>query len=95
MGHIGPDALKTLPEKTIYSKSAIRESKECETYVKAKAMAKISRILIPRAKDILEKVYSNIYGLISLETFSKNRYFVSLIDNKTRYTSIRLLRTRD
>ena len=50
---------------------------------------------MPRAKDILEKVYSDIYGLISPKTFSKNRYFVSLIDDKTRYASIRLLYTRD
>jgi hypothetical protein len=95
MGHIGPDALKALPKKTIYSKSAIRESEECETCVRAKAMAKISRIPMPRAKDILEKVHSDICGPISPETFSKNKYFASMIDDKTRYASIRLLRTRD
>ena len=58
-------------------------------------MAKISRILMPRVFKILEKIYSNIYGLISPKTFFKNRYFVSFINNKTRYASIRLLRTKD
>ena len=72
MGYIGSNTLNALPNKTIDSKRAIVFLKECETYIKVKVMAKISRILIPRASRILEKVYSNIYGLISPKTFSKN-----------------------
>ena len=95
MGHIGSNALNALPNKTIDSKGAIAFSKECETCIRAKAMAKISRIPMPRASGILEKVHSDICGPISPETFSKNRYFISFINDKTRYASIRLLRTRD
>ena len=95
MGHIGSNTLNALPNKTINSKGAIAFLKECETCIRVKVMAKISRIPIPRASGILEKVHSDIYGLISPETFSKNRYFVSFINDKTRYASIRLLRTKD
>ena len=95
MGHIGTKALEALPDKTIYSERDIEKSKECETCIQAKTMAKISRVPMPRASGILEKVHSDICGPISPETFSKNRYFVSFIDDKTRYASIRLLRIRD
>ena len=95
MGYIGSNALNALPNKTIDSKRAIVFLKECETYIRVKVMAKISRILMPRASRILEKVHSNICGPISPKTFSKNRYFISFINDKIRYASIRLLRTKN
>jgi len=50
---------------------------------------------MPRALNYLEKVYTNIYGLITPETYDKKRYFISFIDNKTRYATIYLIRIRE
>ena len=95
MGHIGNDALNALLDKTIGSKGPVRLSKDCETCIQAKTTAKISREPMTRASKVLEKVHSDICGPISPESFSKNRYFVSFIDDYSRYAEIRLLRSRD
>ena len=66
-----------------------------ETCIQAKATAKISYTPMPRAEEVLEKVHSDICGPISPGTFGKKRYFVSFIDDYSRYADIRLLGTRD
>ena len=50
---------------------------------------------MPRALNYLDKVYTDIYGLITPEIYDKKRYFISFIDDKTRYATIYLIRTRE
>ena len=50
---------------------------------------------MPRASTILEKVHSDVCGPINPETLSKRRYFVSFIDDKTRWATVKLLTSRD
>ena len=95
MGHIGNNALKALPDKTIGAEDATGTVKECEICIQAKATAKISRKPMSKSLEILEKVHSDIYRPISPGTFRKRRYFVSFIDDNTRYAEIRLLKSRD
>jgi hypothetical protein len=98
MGHIGSIALKALPEKTLGCDLPIKSLEKidkCDICIQAKATAKISRIPMPRASEILEKVHSDICGPISPKTLSKKRYFVSFIDDKTRWATVILLSTRD
>lgn len=98
MGHIGSTALEALPRHTIgceMPRESSISTKECEICIQSKATAKISRTPMPRAQEILEKVHSDICGPMTPETFLKQRYFVSFIDDKTRYATIRLLSSRD
>ena len=97
MGHIGATALKALPEKTLgcdLDPKAV-EPLKCDICIQAMATKKVSYIQMPRATTILEKVHSDICGPISPETLSKKRYFVSFIDDKTRWATVKLLNTRD
>ena len=50
---------------------------------------------MPRASTILEKIYLDIYRPIALESLLKKRYFVSFIDDKTRWATTKLLSSRD
>ena len=50
---------------------------------------------MPRASEVLEKVHSDICGPISPGTFGRKKYFVSFIDDYSRYADVRLLGTRD
>ena len=98
MGHIGAKALKQLPEKTTGCKldpKEVKNTSECEICIQAKATRKVSRVEMPRASTILEKVHSDICGPIAPESLSKKRYFVSFIDDKTRWATTRLLSSRD
>jgi hypothetical protein len=81
---IGYDISKNTKKDDIY-----------EIYIKLKAIAKNSYKPIPIVLNYLEKVYLDIYGPISLETYNKKRYFISFIDDKIYYVEIVLLRTRD
>ena len=97
MGHIGATALKALPEKTLgcdLDPKAV-EPLKCDICIQAMATKKVRYIQMPRATTILEKVHSDICGPISPETLSKKRYFVSFIDDKTRWATVKLLNTRD
>ena len=47
---------------------------------------------MPRALNYLDKVYTDIYGLITPEIYDKKRYFISFIDDKIRYVTIYLIR---
>jgi len=43
----------------------------------------------------LEKVTSDICGLILLITYDKFKYIITFLDTKTRFLEIKLLRTKD
>ena len=96
MGHLGLQAqnqLKAATEGT--DPLTISKPLTCTECIQAKATAIISRGTPKKAENYLEKVHSDIYGLITPETFSKTRYFASFIDDKTRYAYIDLLRSKD
>jgi len=50
---------------------------------------------MPRALNYLDKVYTDICGLITPEIYDKKRYFISFIDDKIRYATIYLIRIRE
>ena len=95
MGHIRNNALGALSRVTIGAEDAMAKAEKCETCIQAKSTAKISRTPMPRASEVLEKVHSDICGPISPGTFGRKKYFVSFIDDYSRYADVRLLGTRD
>ena len=72
-----------LTNDEVASKNTIPEgerSQNCDIYLRANIPAKISRE--PRenkAKQLLERVHSDIYGLITPETPSKKRLFIAFV----------------
>ena len=71
MGYIGQNALEALSkaiEGCEITPGSLIKYKDCETYIKAKVTTIVSRRSIDRASKYLEKVYSDIYRLISPET---------------------------
>ena len=97
MGHLGNKALGALSTKTEGCQLAqnAKNHENCDICVKAKAIAKISYKPMPRALNYLDKVHTDICGPIAPETYDKKRYFISFIDDKTRYATIYLIRTRE
>lgn len=97
MGHIGQNALEALPKATTGGNASPEglKCKDCETCIQAKATVKVSRQSPERSTEYLEKVYSDICGPISPETWTKKRYFTTFIDDKSRFAEVALLRTKD
>src|ERR1700744_753233 len=98
MGHIGATALKALPERAIgcdFDPNEVKNTSSCEICLQSKAIRKVSREPMPRATTVLQKVHSDICGPITPQTLFKQRYFVSFIDDKTRWATVKLLSSRD
>ena len=94
MGHIGSKALEQLP-KTTQGCDLTGEMDTCEICIQSKATAKISREPSQRASKYLEVVHSDIWGPIKPLTWSKGRYFISFIDDYSRWAEVALLTGKD
>jgi len=95
MGHIGDKALKALPNHIDGTTAWSSQPVKCDVCVQAKATRHVNRSSPIRTSEFLEKVHSDICGPIKPQTLAKNRYFVTFIDDKTRWADIALLRSRD
>ena len=47
-----------------------------------------------RPKNVLNVVHSDVCGPMQTATFSNKRYFVTFIDDKSRYCAVFLLRSK-
>ena len=47
-----------------------------------------------RAKTLLEVVHSDVCGLMRTPTFGGMRYFITFIDDKSRFCAVHLLRNK-
>jgi hypothetical protein len=95
MGHIGSLALRNIAKSVDGITSPVGIPENCDICIKSKAIAKVSYIPMPRASGYLEKVHSDICGPITPITTSKKRYFISFIDDYSRYALIHLIATKD
>ncbi|CAK1354284.1 unnamed protein product [Cercospora beticola] len=85
LGHIGDNTLKRL------GVSAENISPTCEVCISSKHTRKISRAITEKAKSYLDKVSCDICGPIEPPTNKGYRYFISFIDNYTRYIEANLI----
>jgi len=72
-----------------------KEILECEICNRGKFTNKINRLSSNKEFDMLEKITSDLCGLINLNTYNKYKYFITFLDKKTRFLEIKLLRTKD
>jgi hypothetical protein len=101
LGHIGRNALRELPNTVIGAEALTNQDltqfteQTCDTCVQAKQTSIISREPTSPASNYLEKVYSDVCGPIQPITSGKNRYFLSIIDDFTRWAFVQPIKTKD
>ena len=95
MGYIGMKALNVLSDKTLGCETSGKGTPICEICIQSKATTKISRLPRERVSRYLETVYSDIWGPVKPITWSKGRYFISFIDDHTRWADVALLSSKD
>ena len=71
--------------------------KDCLECIRVKKTQNIYKKLLnlPILIEYLEKVSSDVCGLISPITWNKKRYFITFLDKKTRYLEVELLSIKD
>jgi hypothetical protein len=97
-GHIGFQALRRLArEDMVHGLLLVNEAdRVCEACLAGKhRRAPFPRQALNRAGQVLELVHADLCGPISPPTPGGKRYFLLLVDDKSRYMWLRLLTTKD
>ena len=88
------NSLCKLRNLNLWSNFHINPNHKYETCVEAK-LAKAPFHSIERNIELLELIHSDIYDLKFVQTNGGKKYFITFIDDYTRYNYVYLLRSKD
>ena len=94
LGHVNYDTLHRLINMECLPKFKLDPNHKCEICVESK-LTRTSLQSIERSSEPLELIHSNIYDLKFIQTRGGKKYFLTLIDDCTRYYYVYLLRSKD
>ena len=92
--HVNYGSLKKLINMNCLPKFELDLNHKCEVCVEAK-MTKKSFQNIFRNSEILNLIHTDICDFKSIQTRAGKKYFITLIDDNTRYCHVYLLRSKD
>lgn len=97
-GHRNDSAIKSLFQNKLVIGATVRScpaNDTCETCLEGKlSRLKFPKVSERKSKNILDLVHSDVCGPMPVKTPSGNRYFVTLIDDYSRYTTVSLIKTK-
>ena len=94
LGHVNYDTLRGLINMECFPKFKLDPNHKCEICVESK-LTRTSFQSIERSSEPLELIHSNIYDLKFIQTRGGKKYFLTLLDDCTRYYYVYLLRSKD
>lgn len=74
--------------------SCKKKASFCESCVEGKHYRSIFSVSEMRAKEPLDLIHSDVCGKINEKSLSRAEYFVTFIDNKTRYVWVYVLKQK-
>ena len=94
LGHVNYDTLRRLINMECLPNFKIDQNHKCEICVESK-LTRTSFQSIERSSEPLELIHSDICDLKFIQTRGGKKYFLTLIDDCTRYCYVYLLRSKD
>ena len=94
LGHVNFDTLRRLSVKEYIPKLNIDSKHKCETCVEAK-LTRSSHKRVERNTKVLYIIHSDVCDLKFTPTRGENKYFITFIDDYTKYCYIYLLKSKD
>ena len=94
IGHVNYDTLRRLINMECLPNFKIDPNHKCEICVESK-LTRTSFQSIERSSEPLELIHSDICDLKFIQTRGGKKYFLTLIDDCTRYCYVYLLRSKD
>ena len=94
LGHVNFDTLHKLMNLELLPKFNIDANHKCETCVESK-LTRASFQIIERSTKPLELIHSDTCDLKYVQTRGGKKYFVTFIDDCTRYCYVYFLRSKD
>ena len=98
-GHLSKNNLRLLRDQKLVTGMDFHPAKESE-FCEGCAHGKQKRASFPkgqatRASEIIEIVHSDVCGPMQENSLGGNRYFVTFIDDKSRFTAVYFMKTKD
>ena len=94
LGHMNYDTLRRLSAKEYIPKLNIDPKHKCETCVEAK-LTRSSFKRVERNTKVLDLIHTDICDLKFAPTRGGNKYFITFVDDCTKYCYIYLLKSKD
>ena len=94
LGHVNYHTLHRLINLNLFPKFEIDFDRKCETCGEAK-MARASFKSVERSTEPLDLIHSDVCVMKSIQTRGGKKYFITFIDDCTRYCYVYLLRSKD
>jgi len=98
MGHIGYDALHYMHRQQLVKGLLVDQTSpipDCIACIQAKQTVKLFGPLIQRNTTPRELTHINLWGKYNISSINGLYYYLLMIDNATRYTSLAFLKTKD
>ena len=94
LGHVNYNYLRRLSNLDHLPKLNIDSNHKCETCVEIK-LTRSSFKQVERGNDLLGLVHSDVCDLKMVHERSNNKYFITFIDDSTKYSYVYLLKSKD
>ena len=94
LGHVNYNSIKRLIKLEYIPKLNIDSNHKCPTCVEAK-QTRLSFQTIKRNTEPLDLIHTDVCDLKSIPTQGGNKYFITFIDDSTKYCYIYLLKSKD
>ncbi|KAL6982051.1 hypothetical protein U1Q18_052698 [Sarracenia purpurea var. burkii] len=94
LGHVNYDSMRRLINLDHIPSFDIDKSHKCETCVEAK-LTRSSFHLVERSTEPLGLIHTDVCDLKYVQTPSANKYFITFIDDSTKYCYVYLLKSKD
>ena len=94
LGHVNYDTLQRLINLEHIPSFHINYNYKCETCVEAK-LTKTSFQTVERNTEPLDLIHSDVCDLKFVQTRGGNKYFITFIDDSTKYCYVYLLKSKD
>lgn len=98
LAHLGTNNLELLKHGLVdgFTGNNGKLSETCETCLKSRQVrASFPKNGALRATDLLELIHSDVCEITDSPSWSNHKYFVTFIDDKSRFTFVSLLQTKD
>ncbi|KAK8570584.1 hypothetical protein V6N13_032201 [Hibiscus sabdariffa] len=94
LGHVNIHSLKKMMKMNIMPKLDITNFNKCEICVEAKHAKPHFKIVSNRKTELLELIHTNLADFRNTESKGGKHYYITFVDDFSRYTKVYLLRTK-
>ncbi|CAL5400680.1 unnamed protein product [Camellia sinensis] len=94
LGHVNLGKIRKMMDLELVPKSSIDVKRKCEICVKAKQPKKPYKS-VQRNSQVLDLIYSDVCDSNRLLTRARNKYFVTFIDDCSKFCYLYLIKTKD